>query len=259
MRCPECSSERQTVYTRADITPGPVAAIWREAPVTTVLIAATIAVYILQIATGFPLSPFPSNVHGWVMQHGVFFSPAIAGGDWWRVVTPGFLHLGIIHLALNMYLLYVLGRMLEPELGSVQMIAAYFTSLVAGSLGAMILEPDTPSAGASGAIFGLMGMALVIARSRRNKDAFQQIGILIVINLVFTIGYSGVSKGAHLGGLVGGAICGLILFELGEKRGLLGKGGTRHKVGTAIVFGLGFVLYAACIVLARHQYPQFVG
>jgi membrane associated rhomboid family serine protease len=256
MRCPDCTSERQKVYTRNDITPGPVAAIWREAPVTTVLIAINLIVFVLQIATGFPLGLFPSNSSGWVMQHGVFFSPFIAQGDYWRIITPGFIHLGIIHLALNMYLLYVLGRMLEPELGSIQMIAAYFTSLIAGSLGAMILEPETPSAGASGAIFGLMGMALVIARSRRNSDAFQQIGILIVLNLVFTFGYSGVSKGAHLGGLIGGAICGFILFELGERRGLLGKGSSRHAIGTAIVAGLGVALYIGCIVLARSQYPH---
>jgi membrane associated rhomboid family serine protease len=260
MRCPECASDRQQIYTRQDITPSPVAALWRDAPVTTVLIGANILFFILQIATGFPLAVFPSSgAAGWVSQHGVFFGPAIAHGDYWRVVTPGFLHLGIIHIALNMYLLYILGRMLEPELGSIQMVAVYFTSLIAGSLGAMILEPGTPSAGASGAIFGLMGMALVVARARQIRDAFQQIGILIVLNLVITFGYSGVSKGAHLGGLIGGALCGLVLFELGEKRGLLGKGSTRHRVGTAVVVVLGLVFYAACILIARNQYPQFVG
>jgi hypothetical protein len=65
-----------------------------------------------------------------------------------------------------------------------------------------------------------------------------------------------VSKGAHLGGLIGGAICGFILFELGERRGLLGKGSSRHAIGTAIVAGLGVALYIGCIVLARSQYPH---
>ena len=124
---------------------------------------------------------------------------------------------------MNMYLLYVLGRMLEPELGPVQMLAVYVTSLLAGSLGAIILEPSVPSAGASGAIFGLMGMTLVVARSRGLSEAVKQIGVLVVINLVITFGYSGISKGAHLGGLIGGALCGLILFELGERRGWLGR------------------------------------
>jgi membrane associated rhomboid family serine protease len=259
MRCPECANERQKVYTRADITPGPVAAIWREAPVTTALIAINIVVFLLQIATGSPFGLMTSSVAGWVTEHGVFFGPLIADGEWWRVVTPGFLHLGLLHIALNMYLLYILGRMLEPELGAVQMLTIYLTSLIAGSLGAMILEPATPSAGASGAVFGLMGMALVVAWSRKNRDALQQIGILVAINLFITFGNSSISKGGHLGGLLGGAICALVLFKLGERLGLVGVHGRRRWIGTAIVASLGVIFYVACIVIARNEYPQFVG
>lgn len=258
MRCPECAGERQKVYTRADIGPGAggVAGFFREAPVTGTIIALCLLVFLGQIATGYPLGLFPASGGGWVTEHGLMFGPLIAEGEWWRVITPGFLHLGIIHIAMNMYLLYILGRMLEPELGAAQMLAVYVTSLIAGSLGALILEPGTPSAGASGAIFGLMGMALVIARSRQIREAVQQIGILVVINLVITFGYSGISKGAHLGGLIGGAICGVILFELGERRGWLGSGPRAKYVGTAIVTVMGLVLYAACIVVARQTYPQ---
>jgi membrane associated rhomboid family serine protease len=258
MRCPECSNERQKVYTRNDITPGPVAAAWREMPVTTALIAINIVVFLLQIATGSQFGLMTSGVSGWVTEHGVFFGPLIANGEYWRVITPGFLHFGLLHIALNMYLLYVLGRMLEPELGGVQMIAVYFTSLIAGSLGAMILEPDTPSAGASGAVFGLMGMALVIAWSRKNREAMQQIGILVAINLFLTFGNSSISKGGHVGGLIGGVLCAIVLFELGEKRGLLGGHGRRHWIGTAIVAVIGLAAYAACILIARNQYPQLV-
>jgi membrane associated rhomboid family serine protease len=254
MRCPECSSERQQVYTRADITPGPIAAVWRDAPVTTVLIGLNIVIFLLQIATGAAFEISSSTVQGWVTEHGVFFAQYIADGEWWRVVTPGFLHFGILHIAFNMYMLYILGRMLEPELGAIQMLAVYVTSLIAGSLGAMILEPGTPSAGASGAIFGLMGMALVVAWSRNNKEALQQIGILVVINLFLTFQNASISKGGHLGGLVGGAICALVLFELGEKHGLLGVTGRRRWIGTAVIVSLGLVLYAACILLARSHY-----
>jgi membrane associated rhomboid family serine protease len=259
MRCPECSSERQKVYTRADITPGPVAAIWREAPVTTVLIALNIVVFLAQIASGAQFGLMTSGIQGWVTEHGVFYGPLIANGDYWRVVTPGFLHFGLLHIAVNMYLLYILGRMLEPEMGGVQTLAVYMTALIAGSLGAMILEPGTPSAGASGAVFGLMGMALVVAWSRKIKEAFQQIGILIALNLFITFGNPSISKGGHLGGLIGGAICALVLFALGERFGLLGVTGRRRWLGTAIVAALGVFFYAACIVLARNQYPQLVG
>jgi membrane associated rhomboid family serine protease len=255
MRCPECAGERQKVYTRSDIAPGGgVAAFFAEVPVTATLIAVNVTVFLLQIATGFPLALMGSG-GGWVTEHGLFLSPLIAQGEWWRIVTPGFLHLGLLHLGLNMYLLYILGRMLEPELGALQMLAVYFAALIAGSLGAMILEPDIPSAGASGAIFGLMGMALVAARSRRLKDAFQQIGILVLLNLVITFGYSGIAKGAHLGGLIGGALCGLLIFELGERRRALGEG-PRHWVGTVSALALALIFFVACILLARHQYPQ---
>ncbi|MBJ7354188.1 MAG: rhomboid family intramembrane serine protease [Thermoleophilaceae bacterium] len=259
MRCPECMNERQQVYTRADITPGPVAAIWREAPVTTALIAINLVVFLLQIATGAQFGALTSSIQGWVMEHGVFYGPLIADGEYWRVVTPGFLHFGLIHIALNMYLLYVLGRMLEPELGSIQMLAVYFASLIAGSLGAMVLEPGTPSAGASGAVFGLMGMALVVAWSRRNRDALQQIGILVALNLFITFGNSSISKGGHLGGLLGGALCALILFKIGERRGLVGVHGKNRWIGTGIVVALGVVMYAACIVIARNTYPELLG
>lgn len=254
MRCPECASERQQVYTRSDISGGGAAGFAAEAPVTATLIGICVLVFLGQLATGYPLGLFPASGGGWVTQHGLLYGPLIADGELWRVITPGFLHLGLLHIAMNMYLLYVLGRMIEPELGGPQMLAVYITSLIAGSLGALLLEPNTPSAGASGAIFGLMGMALVIARSRQIKEAVQQIGILVVINLVITFGYSGISKGAHLGGLIGGAICGLILFELGERRGWLGSGPRARYVGTAIVTTMGLVLYAACIIVARAQF-----
>lgn len=257
MRCPECSSERQKVYTRADLDGGPVGGIagyFRESPVTSTLIAINIAVFIAQILTGYPLGiGSAGGGSGWVTEHGLLYGPAIADGEWWRIVTPGFLHLGLLHIAMNMYLLYVLGRMLEPELGSIQMLAVYVTSLLAGSLGALILDPRTFSAGASGAIFGLMGMAFVIARSRGLTDAVKQIGVLLVLNLVITFGYAGVSKGAHLGGVIGGAICGLILYELGERRGWLGRGATAQYVGTAIVTAMGVVLFFACVIVANSQ------
>ncbi|MGH2907142.1 MAG: rhomboid family intramembrane serine protease [Solirubrobacterales bacterium] len=253
MRCPDCAGERTRVITAAQVgDQSAVAALWREAPLTTILIAINLVAFIAELVSGYPLSPFPSNVQGDVLLHGVFFGPAIADGEWWRVITSGFLHFGLIHIGFNMYLLYVLGKMLEPEIGSVRYGIVYLSALLAGSLGSIILEPGTPSAGASGAIFGLMGLAIVIARARGLNDAVKQIGVLIGINLLITFGYSGISKGAHLGGLLGGALAGVVLFELDERRHVFGR---NKWAGTLIIALFAIGLFAANIVIARHQYP----
>lgn len=230
--------------------------LWKAAPLTTILIALNAIAFLGELLSGYPPGIFPSNVQGWVAEHGVFYGPLIANGEWWRIITSGFLHFGLMHIAFNMYLLYVLGKMLEPAIGALRYGIVYVTALLAGSLGAMILNPDTPSAGASGAIFGLMGLALVIAKSRGIDDAVKQIGGLIVINLVITFGYSGISKGAHLGGLIGGALAGLLLFELDERRHIFGR---NKWAGTAIIAVFAIAIFAANIVIARNTFPQFVG
>ena len=83
--------------------------------------------------------------------------PEIADGEYWRLVTAGFLHAGFFHLLFNMLSLYILGGLLEPAVGRLRFGLIYFVSLLAGSFGALLLEPTSPTVGASGAIFGLMG------------------------------------------------------------------------------------------------------
>lgn len=255
MRCPDCASERTKVVTAAQL--GGEVDFWKIAPVASVLIGLNLFAFVAQIASGYPVGLFPQSIQGWVSEHGVFFGPLIAHGEYWRVITAGFLHLGIVHIAFNMYLLFVLGRMLEPAIGSLRFGVTYAAALIAGSFGAMILDPGTPSAGASGAIFGLMGLAFVVAKTRGIDGAVGQIGGLILLNLLLTFGYSGISKGAHVGGLVAGALAGLILFELDERRNIFGRG--NKWAGTAIVGAIGVALFVGTVLLARHQYPQFVG
>lgn len=253
MRCPECAGERTKVITASQVA---APSLWKEAPLTTILIAINAIAFLAELISGYPPGIFPSNVQGWVAEHGVFYGPLIANGDWWRVITSGFLHFGLMHIAFNMYLLFVLGKMLEPAIGALRYGLVYITALLAGSLGAMILDPSTPSAGASGAIFGLMGVALVIAKSRGLDDAVKQIGGLIVINLVVTFGFSGISKGAHIGGLIGGALAGFLLFELDERRHIFGR---NKWAGTAIVAIFAIAVFAANIMIARNQFPAAVG
>lgn len=134
-----------------------------------------------------------------------------AAGEWWRIVTSGFVHLNLPHLAFNMLGLWWLGGMLEPALGRVRFGVLYAGSLLAGSLGVLLLSPDTFTGGASGAVFGLMGGALVVLRARGIDPMQSGLGGLLLINLLLTFARPGISIGGHLGGLAGGVVFGAIL------------------------------------------------
>jgi membrane associated rhomboid family serine protease len=143
----------------------------------------------------------------------------LADGDLWRLVTSGFVHRGLFHLLANMLALYILGTMLEPALGRRRFALIYFVSLLCGSLGVLLFSADE-SAGASGAVFGLMGAAVVVARSRGLNLMESGLGLWLGINLLITFTIPNISIGGHLGGLAGGALAALVLLELGERRGV---------------------------------------
>jgi membrane associated rhomboid family serine protease len=201
MRCPECASERTRVRR---MSPGLQAG---RAPATYALIAINIAVFVAEIAGGAGAL----DAGGSVVTHGGLNGPAVANGDWWRIVSGGFLHAGLIHIGFNMYVLFILGSLLEPGIGTPRFLAVYFVSLLAGSFGALLLSPNELTVGASGAIFGLMSAAFIVARHRGIEQLAGQIAFFIVINLFFTLGVGGISVGGHLGGLVGGALAGLLI------------------------------------------------
>ena len=139
------------------------------------------------------------------------------GNDWYRLVTSGFLHFGIIHLAFNMYFLYVLGNMIEPQLGRVKFILLYGASLLGGSAGVILIDQGSFTAGASGAVFGLLG-ATAIGIWQQGINPFRtQIGTLLLINLGLTFFVGGISIGGHIGGLVAGTLCGFVMMAPGYK------------------------------------------
>jgi membrane associated rhomboid family serine protease len=119
---------------------------------------------------------------------------------------------------MNMFLLYQLGSMMEGEMGRTRFTLVYFASLLAGSTGALMVNPDALTGGASGAVFGLMGAAFVGMRLRGINPMQTGLGITLVLNLVLTVSVSGISIGGHLGGLAGGALCGLFLFSPSHRR-----------------------------------------
>jgi membrane associated rhomboid family serine protease len=141
----------------------------------------------------------------------------VAHGQWWRLVTSGCLHENIIHIGFNMWVLYILGRMLEPALGSLKFAVIYGVSLLTGSLGALLVTPHALTVGASGAVFGVMGAAAVEMRARQIPVMQSGVGTLIVLNLIISFTLPGISWGGHVGGLIGGALAMLVL-QLGDRR-----------------------------------------
>src|SRR3954452_8073054 len=191
MRCPECARER-TKVTR--ITPG---IHLGRAPATYVLIALNVIAFIAEVGSGAPLGT-SFSAGGSVFRDFSLFGPAVANGEWYRIVTAGFLHAGLLHILFNMVALYFLGSFLEPGIGTPRFLGVYFVSLLAGSFGALLFCPDALTVVAPGAIFGLFVPALMSARGRGLGPAASQLGILLVINFALTFSLSGISIGGHV-------------------------------------------------------------
>jgi membrane associated rhomboid family serine protease len=253
MRCPECAGERSDVRKPSYSSPASSA---NDAPATYALIAINVAVFVAQLALGGGATDFDGTgltadgalCGDAIGSGGLCGPPAVLtdGGEWWRIFTSGFLHGGFIHLALNMFVLYILGTLLEPAIGTRRLLGIYFVSLVAGSFGALLLsEPFRYTVGASGAIYGLFGATLLVARNRGLDQVVTQLGFWLVLNLVLTFSISGISIGGHLGGLAGGALAGMVVLAA-ERRS------ARVPVGfeIAALAALGTVAFVACLVVA---------
>ena len=217
MRCPDCSKQKTQVRSLRTMHADPTA--------TYVLIAINVLLWVGTFVSGGGsvyddfslLAAALSNEGGEV---------GVAAGQWWRLVTGGFLHSpgNPLHLAFNMYVLYWLGTMLEPVLGRARFLGLYFASLLAGSFGALLLtEPNRATVGASGAVFGMMAAAFVFQKARGVDPMQSGIGPVILLNLGITFIIPNISIGGHLGGLVGGAIAALAIDRLGSlRRGVAG-------------------------------------
>jgi membrane associated rhomboid family serine protease len=184
--------------------------------VTTGIIAVNVIVFVTDFVLGGGSVSLLGG-GGPLVEAGLVSAPAVAAGEWWRLITSAFLHLGLLHLALNMYGLYLFGPIIEQMYGHLEYLVAYLLCALGGSVLTILAAPDSGAAGASGAIFGLLGMAFVVSRrrhvllDRQTRAMLSQVGTLLVINLVFTFSMRGISWTGHVGGLLVGIVIGWLL------------------------------------------------
>jgi membrane associated rhomboid family serine protease len=185
--------------------------------VTYTLIAINVLAFILQMAS-------PD-----LERRLVLWAPAVADGEWWRLITSAFLHYGIMHIAFNMLVLYVMGPQLEQMFGRLRYGALYGVSALGGSVLVYLLSPiNSATAGASGAIFGLFGATFVVAK-KLDLDV-KPILALIGLNVAFTlvvplITSQNISWQGHLGGLItGGLVAAALVYAPRERRNLVQAG-----------------------------------
>ena len=238
MRCPECANQRTKARTMGTVARS------GEPTLTYLLIGINVLVF-LGAALGGASATGGGGLGGsQLLTDGALSRAAVADGEYWRIVTAGFLHAGFFHLLFNMLSLWILGSLLEPAVGRMRFALIYFVSLLCGSFGALLLEPDGLTVGASGAIFGLMAAAAVFARNRGLSLMESGLGIWIVLNLVITFTVPNISIGGHIGGLIGGGLAALVLFDLGDQVRL-------PQLAAPLICGaLGLVALAGSIAVA---------
>jgi len=243
--------------------------------VTPMLVGLNAAVFVVMVLSGVsPSRPTTLSLVRW----GAEFGPLTTSGEWWRMLTNTFIHIGIIHIAMNMYGLWQVGFLVERLLGNGRFLVTYLLAGLAGSYASLVVHPDVVSAGASGAIFGVFS-ALVgyLARHRGSipkpmlKGLVNRSATFVVLNLVLGLQIRGIDLAAHGGGFACGVLCALLLArpltaptatEL-PRGGAADGGGRRRPLDwrtplLALVVGL-VILAGLCALLPRAVDGAFPG
>lgn len=237
-----------------------LAAFWRTLTELTprvyvvwVLIAINVAVFVLMIASGVSATkPTVLQLLAW----GANFGPDTLGGEWWRLLTCTFVHIGIIHIAMNMWVLAVVGPLVARMVGNVGFLLLYLIAGLGGSLASLLWNPDIASAGASGAVFGVYGALLGLLQQQRGAvppaalAGLRSSGLgFLGYNLIFGLAQPNIDMAAHLGGLAVGYVCGLVL-----SRPFTPEGVAARPVRNVLTVWLGvvFVVIGALGASVRH-------
>lgn len=213
-QCPSCiATGAKSVRAPRTLAGGAVSG--REGIVSLTLIGINVLAFVIQIATGDRTSD--------IYQHGAMQGYVVADGDYWRLLTSAFLHAGVLHIAFNMYALYLFGPFVERALGTWRFIVAYLTMAIFASVFVYVLTaPSTVTIGASGAVFGLFGMALIFLL--KAKQDVSTLLVLLAINAFLSL-RGGISWQGHLGGFIIGCLLGLAFaYAPRDKRTLVQAG-----------------------------------
>jgi membrane associated rhomboid family serine protease len=189
-----------------------VGSLQRSEPIVTyILIGLNVLVYLITVAQGAGINnPGGKLFNSWFLD-----AYDVAGGGWWRLITAAFLHASILHIAMNMFVLYICGTAVERYLGPWRYLGIYLVSGLAGSAGALLVSPTALTVGASGAIFGIFG-ALFIIEYLQTGSVTGQAFTLILINLAFSFAVPNISWGGHVGGLIGGIVATFVVMRIGR-------------------------------------------
>jgi membrane associated rhomboid family serine protease len=186
-----------------------------RAYVTPWLVGINVLIFVAMLPLGAGFVQPNGEVH---ILLGSNLGPLTTDGQWWRLLTSTFLHFGVIHLALNMWALYVTGRLVERLYGNLYFLALYVFSGLTASVASLVWNPMVNSVGASGAIFGVFGGMLAFMMTKGNRVPFELIMsqrsstlAFIANTLLFGFTHAGIDNAAHLGGLTGGFLAGLLL------------------------------------------------
>lgn len=201
--CPECARVgAQRVVRARDLGSG------SQTPVTRALIAMNVVAFLLQ---GVVFGDSTLQIQG------LLFGPAVEAGEWWRVVTSGFLHANLLHIGFNMYALWIFGQPLERALGPIRYAFAYTAGLIGGGAAVLLFNFNTPTLGASGAVLGLAGALAAVLWSRGIAITQTSLGGLFVINLALPLLIPRISFWGHLGGILAGFAAGWLLSWLPDR------------------------------------------
>ena len=238
MRCPECAPGKTRVQRASASVPADI-------PIVTYVLMALCAIVFLGCLAGGASITGANLFESQIARDFALAGPPVADGEVYRLITYSFVHSGILHIGFNLLILWQLGQMMETAIGRLQFTVIYFVSVVSGALGALLLDPNVGTVGASGGVFGLAAAAVVILRSRGIDPMATGLPLFIGINLLITFTIPNVSIGAHLGGLVGGALAGLAVAELPRAVRGLPRGAP-----TLAAAAIGVVAVAGCLAVA---------